>query len=61
MLLDKVFLKWYLTKFYGMNLDDDYKIHIILLDIEIIRFSSISLSLYNLRNNFIQSHKYNIL
>ena len=34
MLLDKVFLKWYLEEFYGMNLDDDYKIHIIDSNIE---------------------------
>ena len=33
-LLDKVFLKWYLEEFYGMNLDDDYKIHIIDSNIE---------------------------
>ena len=29
MLLDKVFLKWYLEEFYSMILDDNYKIHII--------------------------------
>ena len=34
MLLDKVFLKWYLEEFYGMNLEDDYKIHIIDSNIE---------------------------
>ena len=34
MLLDKVFLKWYLEEFYGMNLVDDYKIHIIDSNIE---------------------------
>ena len=34
MLLDKTFLKWYLEEFYGMNLDDDYKIHIIDSNIE---------------------------
>ena len=33
-LLDKVFLKWYLEEFYGMNLEDDYKIHIIDSNIE---------------------------
>ena len=34
MLLDKIFLKWYLEEFYGMNLEDDYKIHIIDSNIE---------------------------
>ena len=34
MLLDKVFLEWYLEEFYGMNLADDYKIHIIDSNIE---------------------------
>ena len=34
MLLDKVFLKWYLEEFYGMNLEEDYKIHIIDSNIE---------------------------
>ena len=34
MLLDKVFLKWYLEEFYSMNLEDDYKIHIIDSNIE---------------------------
>lgn len=34
MLLDKVFLKWYLEEFYGVNLEDDYKIHIIDSNIE---------------------------
>ena len=34
MLLDKVFLKWYLEEFYGMNLEDNYKIHIIDSNIE---------------------------
>ena len=34
MLLDKLFLKWYLEEFYGMNLEDDYKIHIIDSNIE---------------------------
>lgn len=34
MLLDKVFLKWYLAEFYGMVLEDDYKIHIIDSNIE---------------------------
>ena len=33
-LLDKVFLKWYLEEFYGMNLEDNYKIHIIDSNIE---------------------------
>ncbi len=33
-LLDKIFLKWYLEEFYGMNLNDDYKIHIIDTNIE---------------------------
>ena len=33
-LLDKVFLKWYLEEFYGMNLEEDYKIHIIDSNIE---------------------------
>ena len=34
MLLDKTFLKWYLEEFYGMNLEDNYKIHIIDSNIE---------------------------
>ena len=34
MLLDKVFLEWYLGEFYGMNLEEDYKIHIIDSNIE---------------------------
>lgn len=34
MLLDKVFLKWYMEEFYGMNLEEDYKIHIIDSNIE---------------------------
>jgi len=34
MLLDKIFLKWYLEEFYGMNLEDNYKIHIIDSNIE---------------------------
>ena len=34
MLLDKVFLKWYLEEFYSMNLEDNYKIHIIDSNIE---------------------------
>ena len=34
MLLDKVFLEWYLEEFYGMNLQEDYKIHIIDSNIE---------------------------
>ncbi len=34
MLLDKIFLKWYLEEFYDMNLEDDYKIHIIDSNIE---------------------------
>ena len=34
MLLDKVFLKWYLEEFYGLNLEEDYKIHIIDSNIE---------------------------
>lgn len=33
-LLDKIFLKWYLEEFYGMNLEDNYKIHIIDSNIE---------------------------
>ena len=33
-LLDKVFLKWYLEEFYSMNLEEDYKIHIIDSNIE---------------------------
>ena len=34
MLLDKVFLEWYLEEFYSMNLEEDYKIHIIDSNIE---------------------------
>ena len=34
MLLDKIFLKWYLEEFYGMILEEDYKIHIIDSNIE---------------------------
>jgi hypothetical protein len=33
-LLDKIFLKWYLEEFYGINLEDNYKIHIIDSNIE---------------------------
>ena len=29
MILDKVFLEWYLKQFYSTNLSDEYKIHII--------------------------------
>ena len=28
-ILDKVFLEWYLKQFYSVNLSEDYKIHII--------------------------------
>ena len=34
MLLDKVFLQWYLEEFYGISLEDNYKIHIIDSNIE---------------------------
>ena len=39
-LLDKSFLKWYMSEFYSINLDSEYTIHLIDTDINMLKMNS---------------------
>ena len=56
LILDKNFLKWYLEKFYGMILDEKYKLHIIDSNINLFQINE-EQSIYLYKENGVTKYK----